>query len=154
MWTLSPVNFSPHQLHLCILCDIHYTCICYRLEIKHTERELICHWTFTTELLLITPMFLKVLLFGADTWAQYALQSYRISSGLHTAYKECVWLVTGELVCWRSSLSLFLCLLAHWADNGTKEAINLSPMMAGYGWFSLLFSLWMEERKRKERLCW
>jgi len=51
------------------------------------------------------------------------------------------------------SLSLSVCLLAHWADNGTKEAINLSLVMAGYGCFLFVFSLWLEERKGKERLC-
>lgn len=29
-------------------------------------------------------------------------------------------------------LFLFMCW-AHWANNGTKEAINLSVVMAGYG---------------------
>lgn len=57
-----------------------------------------------------------------------------------------------ESWCVEGGLFLFMCW-AHWADNGTKEAINLSAVMAGYGCF-LFFSPRMEERNgEEERLC-
>lgn len=43
-------------------------------------------------------------------------------------------------------------MLAHWADNGTKEAINLPPVMAGYGCFLFFFFSSNGREKKKGKV--